>query len=974
MRTLIIATLALALGACAGDGGGGKQGEDTTAPADILAGDTALDAVTPDVVTPDVDDDTPEPPADTVVEDTVEPTLCLGEVEAAAHNVYTFGGVDGPIEIVVDQWGIPHVYATTEADMFRGEGFIVAKNRIISMHAMRRIASGTWGASPAADAGDLSNDVYMRVVGLRRAAEMIWAKTQAEEPEVAAMLEAFSAGVNAYLDAANGGKLNPPLEWYVVGVVEPWTPVDCLTIGRLQSWDLSFEGQDDKINIMARYEELTEKYAETPLAGLFLDLHPLAPTTDALTMPPSARERLGSGAGFHPERILHDPFLRSLPAGYFAGVNAALHQVPMHHDAASPRDVGSNNWIVSGDLTATGGALVVNDTHLSLRNPAVFMEVHLNTTRAGGDLDLAGVCFPGIPGIILGRNGHAAWGATVYYADVTDVYVETYTPGEPATVAFDDGQVPVEIRQEVFSYKVPEDGCASWVDDFIGGLDHTVAEVDGMCELTVDIEVVPHHGPIIPGTRAENGDGGMMALTWKWTGMEPSDDIKAVYGLMKMKSPEDFLAALESFGVGAQNWVYGDVDGRIAYSAYVRIPIREHLASPPVEHPTFLPMPGDGCCEWVGDVPLDAMPHVVDPPEGFVISANGDAWGYLLDGDPFNDPSYQGFMFETGYREGRLQELMGEALDGDAPLDVAVMQAMQADHLSPQGIRLTPHILAAVAAAEADDGALAALLTPAVLEARDRLDGWSFLAAHGVGEDATAQEKADAVATAIFNAWVVHLVDRVVESRMDTAYNDQFAGRFLLNLFDHPDLLLTWNPDTQDSLLWDDPATEVVVEDRNTTILLALRDALDFLSDPANADVLAGGGFGTDDQDQWLWGRLHGLTLGSAIGGDADIPPPSKWPEGYPRPGDMFCVDAAHPGMSDTDFHFSSGAAIRNVFDMDPAGIKVHAVIPGGEDAAAFVPHYADLFYLWAENETAPIHGEVADVIGAAESCVLLTP
>jgi penicillin G amidase len=974
MRTWIIMALTLALGSCTG-GDGGKTGEDTvTPPADTVGDDASLDAVAPDTMAPDTGDDAVEPPMDTLGEDTVEPALCLGAVEAAAHNIYTIGGADGPIEIIIDDWGIPHVYATTEADMFRGEGFIVAKNRIIAMHAMRRIASGTWGASPAAGPGDLSNDVYMRVVGLRRAAEQIWANTQAEEPEVAAMLEAFSEGVNAYLDAANGGQIQPPLEWYVVGEIGPWTPVDSLTIGRLQSWDLSFEGQDDKINIMARYEELTAKYAETPLAGLFLDLHPLAPTTEALTMPASARERLSDDAGFHAERLLHEPFYRDLPAGYFADVNAALHGVPMHHEAASPRDVGSNNWTVSGDLTATGGALVANDTHLSLRNPAVFMEIHLNTARAGGDLDLAGVCFPGIPGIILGRNAHAAWGATVYYADVTDVYVETYTPGAPATVAFDGGQVAVEILEEVLEYNIPEAGCASWVDDFIGGLDHTVVEVDGMCRLTVEIEMVPHHGPIIPATRMDDGEGGMKALTWKWTGMEASDDIKAVYGLMKMKSPEDFLTALESFGVGAQNWVYGDVDGRIAYSAYVRVPIREHLAMPPVDHPTFLPMPGDGCCEWIGDVPLDAMPHVVDPPEGFVISANGDAWGYLLDGDPFNDPSYQGFMFESGYREGRLQELMGEALDAGAPLDVATMQAMQADHLSPQGIRLTPHILAAVEAAEADDGALGALLNPDLLAARDRLNDWSFFAAHGVGDDATAQEQADAVATTIFNAWVVHLMDRVVESRMDSPYNDQFGGRFLLNLFDHPDLLLTWSPDAQDSLLWDDPSTEAVLEDRNTTIILALQDALDFLSDPDHADVLAGGGFGTTDQDKWLWGRLHGLTLPSAVSAAAAIPPPDEWPEGYPRPGDMFCVDAAHPGMSDTDFHFTSGAAIRNVFDMDPAGIKVHAVIPGGEDGAAFVPHYDDLFYLWAENETAPLHGAEEDVLGAAESCVYITP
>ncbi|MBM4372361.1 MAG: penicillin acylase family protein, partial [Deltaproteobacteria bacterium] len=635
---------------------------------------------------------------------------------------------------------------------------------------------------------------------------------------------------------------------------------------------------------------------------------------------------------------------------------------------------GSNNWTVAGALTASGGALVANDTHLSLRNPAVFMEVHLNTARAGGDLDAAGVCFPGIPGIILGRNAHAAWGATVYYADVTDVYMESYTAGDPATVAFDGGQVEVEIRPEVFEYGIPEEGCEAWINDFIAGTTHAVEEVEGRCRLTVDVEVVPHHGPVIPGSRTPDGDGGEMALSWRWTGMEPSRDIKAVYGLLRVQSPEEFLASLEDFGVGSQNWVYGDVDGHIAYTTFSRVPVRGHLATLPVEHPTFLPMPGEGCCEWTGDVPLDQMPHALDPEEGYILTANGDALGYTLDGDPYNDPSFQGFLFDAGFRAARLHGLMDDLVAAGEPLDVPAMQALQADHRSPLGERLTPHILQAVAAAEAGDETLSLLLDDALLEARDRLAAWSFLAAHGLGDDATAAEQDDAVATSIFNAWLVHLMGRVVGSRMETPYNDQFGGRFLVRLFEHPEQLMTWDGSIQDSLLWDDPATPQVLEWRNLTILLALKDALAFLSDPADADVLAGGGFGTGDQDQWRWGRLHAITLKSALGGEANIPPASQWPEGYPRHGDNFCVDAAHPGMNGTDFHFSSGAAIRNVYDMDPAGVQVHAVIPGGEDAAAFAPHYADLFSLWAENQTAPIHADPETLLEVAESCVFLAP
>ncbi|MBM4373058.1 MAG: penicillin acylase family protein, partial [Deltaproteobacteria bacterium] len=227
MRTWSVTAALLAmwvLSACSGGGEGGGGGTDTAAPGDVDAG--GADGAP----RPDAGEDATAP-EDGMPPDTAEPARCLGEL--AAGQTVPFDGLDGPVEIVVDAWGVPHVYASTEADLFRAEGFIVAKNRIVSMHAMRRIASGAWAASPAAGPGDLANDVYMRILGLRRTAEEIWALTQAEDPEVAAMLTAFSEGVNRYIDAANAGTLQPPLEWFVIGAVEPWTPVDSLTIGRL---------------------------------------------------------------------------------------------------------------------------------------------------------------------------------------------------------------------------------------------------------------------------------------------------------------------------------------------------------------------------------------------------------------------------------------------------------------------------------------------------------------------------------------------------------------------------------------------------------------------------------------------------------------------------------------------------------------------------------------------------------------------
>jgi penicillin amidase len=960
---ILICGLALAQ-ACSDD----KGGKDAAAPDESAVAD-AGDVAAPDQLQTDV------PEKDAPAEELPAPKpKCLEQVEAA--RTLDFPGLDGPVEVVFDKWGVPHIYAASEKDLFMAEGYIVARYRLVQMHAMRRIASGNWASTPIAGAGDLNNDVYMRLLGLRHVAEEIWEGIEGKDPEVQGLLENFSAGVNAYLAAAKSGAITPPLEFGFVGEIEPWTPVDSLTIGRLQSWDLSFEGRSDKVANAVRLQELTARWQGTPIAGLAADLHPLAPATKALAVPEAERQ---AGEGLPLSQAVLHAVSRFKP-GYFASVFHALEGVPLYSGADMISNKGSNNWTVAGKLSESGHAMLANDTHLSLRNPPVFLEIHLNTTRAGGDLDLAGVCFPGIPGIILGRNAHAAWGGTVYYADATDVYVESVTPGDPGTVELDGKQVPIAIRTETFNYAKPAEGCESWFSDFIKGTQHKVEEKEGACLLTVSIKEVPHHGPVIPGSEGEDAQGKPIALTWRWTGFEPSQELKAVYGFFRMKTPEEFLAALEHFKVGAQNWVYADDAGRIAYSAFCRIPVRKNLAEQSVANPPFLPYPGTGCCEWTGDVPLADMPQAVDPERGYIFSANGDALGYTLDNDPIHDKSYQGYMFDIGFRAQRVQDLIEAKLAGGKKLSVAHLQEIQADHVSPMGELLAQHVVAAIdAAVEAKDGKTGAdpTLVPFVddqlLAAKEYLSKWDYRASSGMQDGATQQEKDNSVAASIFNAWLVFFSKALLADKMESPYPLQFEGRFLVNLFQYTNTLTTYDPALMDSLLWDNQETQEV-ESRNFIILKGLKDALDFLASPDQVGVKSQGGFGTADMTAWSWGKLHTVTLKSSLGGEANIPPESKLPEGFPRPGDNFAVDASDPGVSDTNFTFTSGPAIRNVYTMKAAAPEAQVVIPGGEDAAAFAPHYSDLMDLWVANQTHPLHPTPEALLPDAEACWVLRP
>ena len=393
--------------------------------------------------------------------------------------------LSGAVDVVRDVWGIPHIYGNTEADVAFAQGYVTAQDRMIQMDLSRHASAGTL----AELLGDVSaslidSDIQMRVHHFQSTCESAWqtlsSSTDPQDQTTAKMLTSFSAGVNAYIADLQSQKyqLPPALVFlYDPHTIKPWTEVDSLLVGQILAFQLSYDADSDifRTQLSAAAKAQFDDSPVPALAarkGIGDDFQILTPFDKTYTLP-------SGWTGSDGTRASADPSPPSSEDRALLPVLAEARRavMGMGHDHQTDPSVGSNNWIVGPQLSATGHVMVANDTHLSLQNPPIFYFVHL---VARGKMDAMGVQFPGLPGIILGMNEHVAWGATVNNIDVTDVYSETVVTcddGKSPCVSFNGGKVPLVPRVETINVGRFGDITSS---------------------MAVTLYDVPQHGPIIP--------------------------------------------------------------------------------------------------------------------------------------------------------------------------------------------------------------------------------------------------------------------------------------------------------------------------------------------------------------------------------------------------------------------------------------------------------------------------------------------
>jgi len=592
-------------------------------------------------------------------------------------------------------------------------------------------------------------------------------------------LQAYADGVNAWLDDHTGAAAS--LEYAVLGLQtdytpEPWVPADSLAWLKAMAWDLrtNIEDETDRALLLARLP-----------AGRVAELYPPYPYHEHRPIVASGQVR---GGQFVASASVTSAVAATSAASVTSAVAATSAASVTSAVAATPTvtaalqvlagqaralpellglgrggpDLGSNAWAVAGSRTTTGGPLLANDPHLAPVMPSVWyqMGLHCTTRSAACPYDVAGYTFAGLPGVIIGHNDRIAWGFTNLGPDVTDLYLEKV---DGDTYAYGGRHLPLGVRTERIA-------------------------VAGGDPVTVTIRST-RHGPLISDVDAEarsigrlapaptgspaRGSGYAVALAW--TALTPGRTADAIFAMDAARSWPEFRAGARSFDVPSQNLVYADRDGHIGYQAPGTIPIRGAGTGD-------VPALGwDPAYDWVGTIPYDALPRVLDPPEGYVVTANqaaaASSYPYHLTDD-----------WDYGYRSQRIVDLLEQA----GPLDVAAMSRLQMDTRNPMAPALVPALMR-VSVDEATG------------RARDLLRGWDFT------------QPADSAAAAYYNAVWRALLRLTFHDEMPESTWPNGASRWFAVVG-----ALLADPG---NAWWDDTRTRDVRESRDDIIARALREA-----------------------------------------------------------------------------------------------------------------------------------------------------
>lgn len=822
-------------------------------------------------------------------------TLTGGTVGAQAIS-----SLDDKVEIKRDNLGIPHIYATTPHDLFFAQGYTQAQDRWWQMEFSRHIGSGRIQELTGKNDDVMGQDVFIRTVGWRRAAEQDYASY---DEEGKAILQAFSDGVNAYILNRAPGEL--AFEYNILGTfrsinipIEAWTPIDSLVWAKVMAWNLSGNRSAELLR-----SEMIEKLGEE-MTAIFM---PDYPFDDKPTIVKAEELPISDSSLSNPTDTAGIIGVDTALAG---GITVADPLFRENHS------LGSNNWVISGELTQSGMPLLANDPHLGIQMPSIWYEIglHCNTVDDACPYNVTGFALPATPGVVIGHNDHIAWGMTNVGPDTQDLYLMKINPENPLQYEWNGEWRDMTVYEEVIR---------------LGGKTETV---------TIQVRQT-HLGPIINDNQIneETGEiGGFnnedpMAFHWTATA-EPGTILKAVSLLNRATNWEEFRVAASFFDVPAQNLIYADVEGNIGYQTPGRIPIRAE------GHTGLLPVDGSiDQYEWLGYIPFDDLPRVLNPEKGYIATANEavvppEYYTQLSEklADEFGANANYTISYEWayGYRAQRIEEM----IENNGPHTLETIQAIQGDNKIISAEELAPYLQAL------DFG------DSKYNDARDWMLNWDY------------QMSMTSPQGALYAYFWWRLSQNLFEDQLGEIIGPDEGDQGMWSTY-----LLMEQPE---NVWWDDVNTASTTETRDEIIIRSLQEAYDM----AVKDL-------GENRETWAWGKLHTSTFVSnplgASGIDLIENIVNRGPVETAGGGDL--VNATAWDYDNSGFTVRSLPSMRMIVDFSDLSrsLSVHTT---GQSGHPYSPHYGDMIDLWRNIQYHPMLWTPEQVNSAQTSTLILSP
>jgi penicillin G amidase len=793
--------------------------------------------------------------------------LLILALVAHAPDTLRARGLGQPVEVMRDASGISHIYARNEHDLFFAQGYVAATDRLFQLELWRRQATGT--VAELLGPREVARDIGARLFKFRGNMERELAHYH---PHGAAIVRAFVDGVNAYIAETERDPSKLPLEFRLLNTKPGrWTPeVVVSRHGGLLG------------NIT---EELTVTRAVAAVGPDVVkridNFHPGDPD---LTLDPSIDRSLLAAPILAPYQAFRAP-LRFQPSDLVEWARGSREQSTQRSRAADSayedlvtnqrRDIGSNNWVVGPKLSASGSAMMANDPHRAQSSPSLRYWVHL----VAPGWNVIGGGEPAIPGVSIGHNEYGAWGLTIFATDGEDLYVYETNPANPRQYRYRGAwETMTSVRETI-----PVKGAAPR-------------------EVTLHYT---RHGPVVFEDSTHH-----VAYAVRAAWLEPgSSPYLASLRMDQAKTWDEFRDACTYSNIPGENMVWADKRGNIGWQAVGIAPIRPNWSG-------LVAVPGDGRFEWAGFLPIKEKPHALNPPAGFIATANND-----LIPRGYAHRNAVGYVWTDPFRWTRISEVLGSG----RTFGVEDMERLQTDYTSLPARQLVPLL----------DRVTIGASSAAVDSARRALLAWNFVLDR------------NSVPAGIYEAWLRRLNENVSHRVVPPAAQPYFRTLGLARLIEAlvtPSAALGPNPSAA----------------RDSIVMKSLSDAVADLTQRYGADA-----------SHWVYGQpsnhfaliIHPLStaVNDSLRRMLDAGP-------APRGGDANTVGATGNGGNQT-----AGASFRIVVDVGDWERTVGINTPG-QSGDPNSPHYKDLFDTWANDRYFSVPYARPRVEAAAEARWVLAP